>query len=150
MSPEDFRKRAQAYKNEIWKIWNVVLMSCEVFEEDAIWPDQCDRVHHSILALNEPVREFSAFLGADSIAVLPHNAIPARCTLLAALHRIDRTVNELTRLLTAFRYICRSPSHETVLQKHKIQRKLYGMEQDKETIQFTLDRLSFSVSADVV
>ncbi len=148
MSPGDFREQAREHKDEIRKAWNVVSEGCEIFERDAIWPDQCDRVRRSVLTLNEPVQEFSAFLDADSIAVLPYDVIPARYTLLRALHRIDRAVDDLTTLLGAFRSICRSPSQEAVFQKHEIQRKFYDIEQDKETIQFTLDRLSFPVSAE--
>jgi len=149
MLPEDFRAQAKAHKNEIRKAWDVVSEGCEIFERDAIWPDQCDRVHRSILTLNGPVREFSAFLGADSIAALPYDVIPARYTVLRSLHGIGQAVDDLTILLTAFRNICRSPSYEAVLQKHEIQRKLYDIKQEKETLQFTVDRLSFPVSAEV-
>jgi hypothetical protein len=149
MSPEEFREQAREHKNEIRKAWDVASKGFILFERDAIWPDQCDRVHRSILALYEPVQEFRAFLGADSIAILPYEVIPARYTLLRALHRIDRAINDLATQLAAFRAICRSTSsYETVLQKLEIQRKLYDIEQDKETIQFTLDRLSFPVSAE--
>ena len=149
MLPKDFREQARAHRSEIKKAWDVVSEGCEIFERDAIWPDQCDRVRRSVLMLNEPVQEFGAFLGADSIAVLPYDVIPARYTLLRALHRIDQAIDDLTTLLTTFRNICRSPSYEAVLQKHEIQRKLYDIEQEKETIQFTLDRLLFPVSAEV-
>ena len=148
MSPEEFREQAREHKNEIRKAWDVVSEGFTIFERDAIWPDQCDRVRRSILTLYEPVQEFSAFFGADSIAILPYEVIPARYTLLRALHRIERAIDDLARLLTAFRSICRSSSYEAVLQKLEIQRRFYDIEQDKEAIQFTLDRLSFPVSAE--
>jgi hypothetical protein len=150
MSPGDFRYQANVHRNEIKKAWIVVSESCEIFESDTIWPDQCDRVRRSILTLNEPVQNFTAFLGTDSITVLPYDAIPARYALLRALHRIGKAVEELTILLAMFRSNCRSASYEAVLQKFEIQRKLYGIEQENDSIQFTLDRLSFPVSAEAL
>jgi hypothetical protein len=149
MSPEEFREQASEHRNEIRKAWDVVSEGVAIFDRDAIWPDQCDRVRRSILTLYEPVQEFSAFLGADSIAILPYEVIPTRYSLLRALHRIDRAINDLTTLLASFRANCRSISCEAVLQKLEIQRRLYDIEQDKQTIQFTLDRLSFPVTAEV-
>ncbi len=148
MSPEEFREQAREHRNEIKKAWDMASKGLAIFEGDAIWPDQCEHAHRSILTLYEPVQAFRAFLGADSIAILPYEAIPARYTLLRALHRIDRAIHEITTLLSAFRTICRSSSYEAVLQKLEIQRKFYEIEQDKEAIQFTLDRLSFPVNAE--
>ena len=148
MSPEEFRERAREHRNEIKKAWDVASKGLAIFEGDAIWPDQCDRVYRSVLTLCEPVQAFRAFLGADSIAILPYEAIPARYTLLRALHRIDRAIRDLTALLAAFRTICRSSSYEAVPQKLEILRKFNEIEEDKEAIQFTLDRLSFLASAE--
>ncbi len=141
MSSDKFLQQAKERRRNFKEAWKIVSRDCQLFERDAIQPDQCDRVRTSVYALSSPVQEFSTLLG--SISALPLSVIPFRYDLLMALHRIDYIVDELSILLISFRRICRSSSRDVMLQRQEIKRKLVELEYSTEDIQQGIDRILF-------
>jgi hypothetical protein len=146
MSPNEFRLQAKERRIKFKQAWVIVSRDCQVFEEDTLQPDQCDRVRVSIQKLRDPVQEFSVLL--DSVSRLPLSAIPFRYDLLKALHHIGYVVDELAVLLISFRRICRSPSRDALLQRQEIQRKFAELESSNQDIQHNVDRVLFLTRAE--
>jgi hypothetical protein len=147
VSPGNFKEDVKGHRRAIREAWKAIAEECVIFEKESIWPDQCDRVHTSLLLLIDPVQSFCTSLA--SVAVLPFSVIPFRYTLLMALHHISATVDELDVLLASFPSLCRSSSQEALFQKQKMQRKLADLEQCSEDIQQTVDKLLFRLNAEV-
>lgn len=111
LSLKDFHTQVQRYLVTIMELQEALRSAYKLFEnEPNIWQDQCECTIDNVQTFGEPIGQFYQLL-LDTIR-LPDDVTPFRYPLVISLHRMNGQVQNLIRLLTEFRTICRKISKQ--------------------------------------
>lgn len=130
----DFYYQVQHYLFTIMDVQEALRIACRLFGSSSdIWQDQCERTIDSVQTIGEPIGQFYQLL--LNTTQLPEDIIPFRYPLVISLHCMNEQVQNLIRLLTEFRAICRKASKQRSKQRQIIDGLLAEITQGCDEVQ---------------
>jgi hypothetical protein len=143
-SPERLTREHQTNFNEVFTSVSAI---SDIFEDDEIWPSQCDHAVTSIQYMSNLVKHLYEVTDMSSAYFSP-NVDLHRNQLLIILRSLEKLLNyDLLPYIKVFRTLCRTASIQAIRQKELIRYKFELVQSNGENalnaIKMLLDQARF-------
>ena len=134
ISSHDILTLAFAYHTEIQAEQSRLVGVAELFNNDDIWSDECERAADSLLEISKPVKKLRKLLDELEPSQLTETVVELHFALMTPLLDSEDLLNELVSDITAFSKVCQEGARDTMLRKERIQEKLASLQEHIDEI----------------